>query len=144
MEKKNRPVQQAANSDTRTSDITLTTSQEQVPKRTPKKHRARVYMLRTGVEGWTENDILRYCRLSSGRNYASEMERRLDIQLERIDEKNPDGIGAHLRYRFVSRSDVLRVIQLVNHNAAAGGYEGLSQQEITDILNLYPDTLTAA
>jgi len=144
MGKKNRPILQAANSDTRTSDITPTTSHEQVPKRTPKKHRARVYMLRTGVEGWTENDILRYCRLSSGRNYASEMERRLDIQLERIDEKNPDGIGAHLRYRFVSRSDVLRVIQLVNHNAAAGGYQGLSQPEITDILNLYPDTLTAA
>ncbi|MCX2868217.1 hypothetical protein ORL23_12065 [Kluyvera cryocrescens] len=144
MEKKNRPIQQAANSDTRTSDITPATSHEQVLKRTPKKHRARVYMLRTGVEGWTENDILRYCRLSSGRNYASEMERRLDIQLERIDEKNPDGIGAHLRYRFVSRSDVLRVIQLVNHNAAAGGYQGLSQPEIIDILNLYPDTLTAA
>jgi hypothetical protein len=50
MEKKNRPVQQAANSDIRTSDITPTTSPVQVPKRTPKKHRARVYMLRTGVE----------------------------------------------------------------------------------------------
>lgn len=49
MEKKNRPVQQAANSDIRTSDITPTTSPVQVPKRTPKKHRARVYMLRTGV-----------------------------------------------------------------------------------------------
>ncbi|HDS4825839.1 TPA: hypothetical protein QHZ08_004665, partial [Enterobacter cloacae] len=73
MEKKNRPVQQAANSDIRTSDITPTTSPVQVPKRIPKKHRARVYMLRTGVEGWTENDILRYCRLSSGRNYASEL-----------------------------------------------------------------------
>ncbi|HCR1851405.1 TPA: hypothetical protein ONC02_004693, partial [Enterobacter roggenkampii] len=117
MEKKNRPVQQAANSDIRTSDITPTTSPVQVPKRTPKKHRARVYMLRTGVEGWTENDILRYCRLSSGRNYASELERQLDIQLERIDEKNPDGIGAHLRYRFSCRGDVLKVIQLVNHNA---------------------------
>jgi hypothetical protein len=34
-------------------------------------------MLRTGVEGWTENDILRYCRLSSGRNYATELERQL-------------------------------------------------------------------
>jgi hypothetical protein len=67
--------------------------------------------------GWTENDILRYCRLSSGRNYASELERQLDIQLERIDEKNPDGIGAHLRYRFSCRGDVLKVIQLVNHNA---------------------------
>jgi hypothetical protein len=65
-------------------------------------------MLRTGVEGWTENDILRYCRLSSGRNYASELERRLDIQLERIDEKNPDGIGSHLRYRFTGRGDVLK------------------------------------
>ena len=69
MEKKNRPGQQAANSDIRTSDITPTTSPVQPFKRTPKKHRARVYMLRTGVEGWTENDILRYCRLSSGRNY---------------------------------------------------------------------------
>ena len=143
MEKKNRPLQ-AANSDIRVSDVTPLTKSLQAPKRTPKKHRARVYMLRTGIEGWTENDILRYCRLSSGRNYASELERRLDIQLERIDEKNPDGIGAHLRYRFSCRSDVLRVIQLLNHNAASGGYTGLSQQDITDILNLYPDNLTAA
>ncbi|AFI91633.1 hypothetical protein EXT68_06550 [Pectobacterium parmentieri] len=143
MEKKNRPLQ-AANSDIRTFNITPTTSTIQPFKRTPKKHRARIYMLRTGVEGWTENDILRYCRLSSGRNYASEIERRLDIQLERIDEKNPDGIGTHLRYRFVSRGDVIRVIQLVNRNAAAGGYQGLSQPEITDILNLYPGNLTAA
>lgn len=144
MKKKNRPVQQAANSDIRTSDITPTTSPVQVSKRTPKKHRARVYMLRTGVEGWTENDILRYCRLSSGRNYASELERQLDIRLERIDEKNPDGIGAHLRYRFASRGDVLRVIQLVNHLAAINEHHGLSQQDITDILNLYPDAFNAA
>lgn len=143
MEKKNRPLQ-AANQDIRIPDNTASHERIQPSKRTPKKHRARVYMLRTGVEGWTENDILRYCRLSSGRNYASEIERRLDIQLERIDEKNPDGIGAHLRYRFVSRGDVIRVIQLVNRNAAAGGYQGLSQPEITDILNLYPDNLTAA
>lgn len=144
MKKKNRPEKQAANSDIRTSDITPTTSPVQVPKRTPKKHRARVYMLRTGFEGWTENDILRYCRLSSGRNYASEIERRLNIQLERIDEKNPDGIGSHLRYRFTGRGDVLKVIQLVNSNAAAGGYYGLSKHDIADILNLYPDNLTAA
>ncbi|HBA3798210.1 TPA: hypothetical protein J5G26_002149 [Escherichia coli] len=92
MEKKNRPLQ-AANSDIRVSDITPLTKSLQAPKRTPKKHRARVYMLRTGIEGWTENDILRYCRLSSGRNYATELERQLGITLERIDEKNPDGTG---------------------------------------------------
>ncbi len=48
------------------------------------------------------------------RTFPSEIERRLNIQLERIDEKNPDGIGSHLRYRFTGRGDVLKVIQLVN------------------------------
>jgi hypothetical protein len=50
-------------------------------------------MLRCGAGGWTENDILHNCRLSSGRNYASELERELDICLDRLEEKNPDGIG---------------------------------------------------
>lgn len=112
-------------------------------KPSPKKHRARVYMMRTGIEGWTENDILRYCRLSSGRNYASELERRLDIHLERIEEKNPDGIGGHFRYRFTCRADVLRVIQLVNSSAQAGGYCGLSPSEVNEILTLYPDAFKA-
>ncbi|ORJ24860.1 hypothetical protein O1V64_04170 [Rouxiella badensis] len=115
-----------------------------ITKPAPKKHRARCFMMRTGVEGWTENDILRYCRLSSGRNYATELERRLDIQLERIDEKNTDGIGSHLRYRFSCSADVMLVIQLVSRNAATGGYRGLSQAEISDILSLYPDAFTAA
>ncbi|RZF13776.1 hypothetical protein [Serratia marcescens] len=113
-------------------------------KLSPKKHRARVYMMRTGIEGWTENDILRYCRLSSGRNYASELERRLGIHLERIEEKNPDGIGGHFRYRFTCRADVLRVIQLVNSSAQAGGYCGLSPAEANEILTLYPDAFKAA
>ncbi|HCM7508066.1 TPA: hypothetical protein N3486_000263 [Klebsiella aerogenes] len=144
MQKENRLGLQAAKTDIHESDVTPLACTVQAPKRTPKKYRARAYMLRTGVEGWTENDILRYCRLSSGRNYASELERRLDILLERTDEKNPDGIGSHLRYRFTGRGDVLKVIQLVNSNAAAGGYYGLSKQDIADILNLYPDNFTAA
>lgn len=139
MKKENRPLQ-AADHDTGVSDNTATSSS----KPAPKKHRARCYMMRTGVEGWTENDILRYCRLSSGRNYASELERRLDISLERIDEKNPDGVGSHFRYRFACRTDVLRVIELVNHNATVGRYHGLSRQDVSDILTLYPDALTVA
>jgi len=141
MAKKNHPAQ-VANSDIRVSDST-TANLIKPATRTPKKHRARSYMLRTGVEGWTENDILKYCRLSSGRNYASELERRLDIRLERIDEKNPDGIGSHLRYRFTNRADVLRVIQLINASASTGGYDGLSQQAIADILTLYPEAFAA-
>lgn len=113
-------------------------------KPAPKKHRARVYMMRTGINGFTENEILRYCRLSSARNYATELERQLDIRLERIDEPNGDGIGSHFRYRITCRADVMRVIQLVNRNAGAGGYIGLSQHEVNDILSLYPDAFNAA
>ncbi|PLR32677.1 hypothetical protein CYR32_14990 [Chimaeribacter coloradensis] len=138
MEMKNRPVQ-AANQDADSPDITPAA----VIKPTPKKHRARVYMMRTGVNGFTENEILHYCRLSSARNYATELERRLDIRLERLDEPNGDGIGNHFRYRITCRADVIRVIQLVNHNAAAGGYIGLSQHEVNDILSLYPDAFHA-
>lgn len=139
MDMKNRPLQ-AANQGADASDITPAA----IIKPTPKKHRARVYMMRTGVNGFTENEILRYCRLSSARNYATELERRLDIRLERIDEPNGDGIGSHFRYRITCRSDVMRVIQLVNSNAVAGGYTGLSQHEINDILSLYPDAFNAA
>ena len=113
-------------------------------KPAPKKRRARVYMMRTGINGFTENEILRYCRLSSARNYATELERQLDIRLERIDEPNGDGIGSHFRYRITCRADVMRVIQLVNRNAGAGGYTGLSQHEVNDILSLYPNAFNAA
>lgn len=110
----------------------------------PKKHRARCYMMRTGIEGWTENDILKFARLSSGRNYATELERLLNIRLERIDERNPDNIGSHFRYRLASRHDVLLVIQLVNYNALYNGHQQLTKNEISDILYLYPDTPAAA
>lgn len=139
MKKENRPLQ-AANIDTRESDVTPPAYTVQASKRIPKKHRAR----RCGAGGWTENDILRNCRLSSGRNYASELERELDIFLERLEEKNPDGIGAHMRYRFACRGDVLKVIQFVNRMAAVNQHYGLSKQDIADILNLYPDNFAAA
>ncbi|MDK2377289.1 hypothetical protein [Serratia fonticola] len=113
-------------------------------KPAPKKHRARRYMLFSGVNGFTENEILRYCRLSSGRNYPTELERALNITLERIDEKNPDGIGSHFRYRIMSRLDALRVIDLMKYHASVGGYSGLTKEEVRDILDLYPDTPAAA
>ena len=49
-----------------------------------------------------------------------------------------------MRYRFACRNDVMKVIQFVNHMAAINQHRGLSVQDITDILNLYPDNLTAA
>ena len=49
MQKENRPLQ-AANIDTRESDVTPLAYTVQASKRIPKKHRARTYMLRCG--GW--------------------------------------------------------------------------------------------
>lgn len=138
-----RPLQ-ATNQGADSPDATPATSAIQAPKRTPKKHRARLYMLHSGIEGFTENDILRYCRLSSGRNYVSEIERELNIRLERIDEKNPDGIGSHFRYRFTSRDAVMKVINLVNWHAQVNQHKGLSHTDIAEILNLYPEYPNAA
>ncbi|MCE9996478.1 hypothetical protein LZ660_06480 [Enterobacter hormaechei] len=111
-------------------------------KPAPKKHKARVLILRSGTAGITENEILRYCRLSSGRNYLTELERCLDIQFERIDEPNPDGIGSHYRYRFIKRSDVQKVIALVNTIAVSKGHQPLNQMDVEGILKLYPDNAT--
>lgn len=107
-------------------------------KKPPKKHRARLYMLGTGINGFTENEILIHCHLSSGRNYSSELERKLNIKLERIDELNLDSIGSHYRYRIRSQKDALKVINLINQRANAGGYEGISKSQSELILSLYP------
>ncbi|MDU1059867.1 MAG: hypothetical protein E7A35_05365 [Leclercia adecarboxylata] len=108
-------------------------------KPVPKKHKARLLILRSGAAGITENDILRHCRLSSGRNYLTDLERRLDMQFERIDEANPDGIGSHYRYRFIKRADVQKVIALVNASAVINGHQPLNQLDVEGILKLYPD-----
>jgi hypothetical protein len=52
--------------------------------------------------------------------------------------------GRYRRYRFTCRGDAFKVTQLVNHLAAINEHRGLSQQEIADILNLYPDAFNAA
>lgn len=109
-----------------------------ITKRTPKEQKANIYISKTGQRGATENDILKHCRLSSGRNYFSKLERTLNITLERISEPNPDGIGSHYRYRIRSQKDAQKIINLINVRAANGSYEGLPQEQINSILSLYP------
>ncbi|MDA5549912.1 hypothetical protein OP862_04585 [Yersinia massiliensis] len=105
----------------------------------PKKHYARLYMLRSGSRGFTKNEILCYCHLSYGRNYATDVEWLLGIQLEKINEINNGGIGNHYRYRISSRRDVIQIIELVNRNATIKGHQQLTQHEIKNILYLYPE-----
>lgn len=129
MEKKNHPSQ-VASEDSFASSI--------LSKNPPKKHRARLYMIGTGINGFTENEILFHCRLSSGRNYPNELERKLNIELERLDEPNPDGIGSHYRYRFKTSQDVQKVINLINDCAEQGKYQPVSKVLTDNILSLYP------
>ncbi len=129
MKIKNHPSQVASQNNVASSIL---------PKNSPKKHRVRIHMLGAGINGFTENEILIHCRLSSGRNYPNEIERLLNINLERIDEPNPDGIGSHYRYRIRSQKDAQKIINLINARAAHGNYQGLSQEQINSILSLYP------
>jgi hypothetical protein len=39
-------------------------------------------------------------------------------------KRKTDGIGAHMRYRFACRGDVLKVIQFVNRMAAVNNITG--------------------
>lgn len=104
----------------------------------PKKHRARIQILHSGRDGITENEILFNCRLSSGRNYLTELERELRFRFERKQDKNPDGIGTHTRYAIPCREDAEKVINLVNSKARLRGYDGISAGEVIAILSLYP------
>lgn len=145
MTKKNHPAQ-VAHSDIREVHFTPANHIKQSAthtKRTPKKHRAFTYIASSGINGVTENDILFQCQLSSGRNYVNEIERQTGITFERLDEKNPDGIGSHYRYRLICRKDAVQVIRLINYKAKEGNYLGLSQVQVNDILSLYSDNTTS-
>lgn len=104
-------------------------------KKLPKKPRAYLLIVCSGDNGITENEILQICRLSSGRNYCSELERKLNITLKRVDEPNTDGIGSHYRYYLASRDDAQKVINLILT------YDSLLLREvdISRILAYYPD-----
>ncbi|AMG66538.1 hypothetical protein [Providencia stuartii] len=128
MEKKNRPLQVASQNNDALSILT---------KNSPKKNKAWTCFLYSD-QGITENDILRQYRLSSGRNYLTELERLLNIKLERTDEPNPDGIGSHYRYRIRNQKDAKKIIDLINSRACAGGYDGISIHQSDLILSLYP------
>ena len=88
--------------------------------------------------GITENDILYRCRLSSGRNYPTKLERELGIILYRTKEANPDGIGEHSRYRITSREDAEKVAQFINLKRSKHSLPPLDPAILNNVLSLYP------
>lgn len=92
-----------------------TYQQSQPVTHKPATKTARAYLLLlTWSNGVTEGDILRHCRLSSGRNYASKAERTLGIRLDREAVNNSDCMGSHYRYRVASCHDAERLAGLIN------------------------------
>ena len=89
-------------------------------------------------QGITENEILYRCRLSSGRNYPTKLERALGIVLFRAKELNPDGIGDHFRYRIISREDAETVAQHINLKRSKHKLPPLDPAKLNNILSLYP------
>lgn len=97
------------------------------PKSTqPKKERAYLYIL-SHPEGVTENEILRNVGLSSGRNYPTELERLHGAHFKRIREPNPDGIGAHYRYKIASKKAAEAILKAINSIRKRRGESSLKQ-----------------
>jgi|GEM_PF-1161799 len=106
------------------------------PGRQTKTERALLVMVST-PKGVTENDILRSCGLSSGRNYPNLLERETGIALERIPEPNPDGIGSHYRYRLCSLEDAQKAIGAINKRRVARKAPPLSDSEVDRLTRPY-------
>ena len=120
------------------SSTTLNRQSEYINmKQIPKVIRAYEIIL-SSPQGITENDILFRCRLSSGRNYPTKLERVLGIMLHRAKELNPDGIGDHLRYQITSREDAEKVAQLINLKRSKYSLPPLDLAILNNVLALYP------
>lgn len=137
------PAPQSAQHNSSTDECSTATS-AQPGKPATKTERAYLLLL-SCPGGVTENDILRHCRLSSGRNYASKVERTLGIRLHREDVPNPDGIGSHYRYRITNRADAERVAGLIDLMRQRRKAPALSPAEVAHLVTPYPlATSTAA
>lgn len=93
-----------------------------------KKERAYHYIL-SNPQGVTENDILVNVRLSSGRNYFTELERKHGFKFIRLNQPNPDGIGSHFKYVIESLKDAKRILLAINERRVRRKAQYLSEQE---------------
>lgn len=89
-----------------------------------KKERAFIQIIEY-TQGITENDLLIHSHVSSGRNYVTELERKLDITFHRVKISNPDGIGAHFSYQLTCETDAEKVLRHINRMRARNGRKEL-------------------
>ncbi|MBO1518246.1 hypothetical protein [Oceanisphaera pacifica] len=132
---------QAPQSTKRNNDKTeCSTNQQRQPIATkPATKTERAYMLLLSwPKGVTEGDILRHCRLSSGRNYASKAERALGIRLNRESMDNPDGIGCHYRYSVANCQDAERLASLISQMRHKRNAPALTPAEVAQLAAPYP------
>lgn len=81
--------------------------------RQTKKERAFIQIIKY-TQGITENDLLIHSHVSSGRNYVTELERKLAITFHRVKIPNPDGIGGHFSYQLTCQTDAEKVLRHIN------------------------------
>ncbi|MEH6637672.1 MAG: hypothetical protein V7717_00205 [Porticoccaceae bacterium] len=107
------------------------------PRRRETKYERSCILMISTPGGVTENDILRACRLSSGRNYPNKLEKEAGIIMGRARELNPDGIGSHFRYRIRSANDAQQAIKVVNKLSIRRGAGPLTDEQVRRLLALY-------
>lgn len=105
-------------------------------KQSTKKERAYLAILKH-PQGITENQILRLCSLSSGRNYPTDLERIHSVVFSRTKHPNPDGIGEHLCYAIANAASASKVIQLINKQRIKRGKLKFTEIEQRQLITPY-------
>lgn len=100
--------------------------------RQTKKEQACMRLLSAGRAGVTEIELLDDCRVISGRNYPTELERKLGIKLGR------DGIGTHLLYWITCHEDAVKVAEHINTKRKRRHADFLSGSELEALLTRDP------
>ena len=98
-----------------------------------KKERAFIQIIEY-TQGITENDLLIHSHVSSGRNYVTELERKLDITFHRVKIPNPDGIGGHFSYQLTCKTDAEKVLRHINKIRLRNGRKELPPE----LASVYP------
>ncbi|QGM81724.1 hypothetical protein A6A10_08735 [Otariodibacter oris] len=83
---------------------------------------------------FSEREGVTQLNITSGRNEISDIERKLNIKVNRVWEKTADGLGQYYRYSIANKRQAYKVMKHANRLALARDGEPFNATETRAIL----------
>ncbi|WP_301098735.1 hypothetical protein [Otariodibacter sp.] len=83
---------------------------------------------------FSEREGVTQLNITSGRNEISNIERKLNIKVNRVWEKTADGLGQYYRYSIADKEQAYKMIQFTNTLTQARNAEPFNATETRAIL----------